>query len=260
MDDDAAQDLLQLKMHVGEAFQQLTKYPRGTLPITPLGETRDYGPFKNYPDAEIIPLAEPNIAGGAPIWSVIGARRSHRQFTADSMTVEELGQILWAGQGITFATQGFGFRAAPSAGALYPTETYIVVNRVESLAPGLYHYNIKYHSLEFILDGDFGEKLAQAALGQDMVERAAANIIWTAIISRSAWKYDQRAYRYVYLDTAHVAQNVMLAATALDLGTCGIGAFYDDRVNDFLGVDGANETVVYMCVVGKLKKAEKLRV
>ena len=218
-----------------------------------LNETIEASPFKSYPDAELIPLPEPLTTGGAPLWTVIAKRRSHRQFAADPLDLQELSQILWAAQGITFATQGFGFRAAPSAGALYPTETYFVTNRVNDLHPGLYHFNVREFAIEFLIDGEFGPLLAAAALGQNMVERAAITVIWTAIISRNAWKYDQRAYRYIYLDAAHVAQNLMLGATALGLGTCGIGAFYDDKVNSILGVDGYTETALYLCVVGKLK-------
>ncbi len=101
-------------------------------------------------------------------------------------------------------------------------------------------------------EGPLAPELGAAALDQNMVTEAPLTIIWTAVVERSAWKYLQRAYRYIYLDTAHIAENLMLAATAMGLGTCGIGAIYDEEVNALLGVDGEAETALYLCVVGKI--------
>ncbi len=145
---------------------------------------------------------------------------------------------------------GFEFRACPSAGALYPVETYLAINNVEDIEPGIYHYNVKNHELDQIKKGDFRLHIAQAALDQDMAYSANAVFVWTAVFQRSKWKYEQRAYRYVYLDAGHIAQNLALAAVSLDLGTCQIGALYDDEVNLLLEIDGKEESVLYMSVVG----------
>jgi SagB-type dehydrogenase family enzyme len=144
----------------------------------------------------------------------------------------------------------FEFRACPSAGALYPVETYLVLNNVTDINPGIYHYAIQSHNLEQLQKGDFRLKIAQAALDQDMAFAAGAVFVWTALFARAKWKYEQRAYRYVYLDAGHIAQNCALAAVALDLGTCQIAALYDEEVNVLLGIDGQEESVLYMSVVG----------
>jgi SagB-type dehydrogenase family enzyme len=145
---------------------------------------------------------------------------------------------------------GFAFRACPSAGALYPVETYLVLNNVERIEAGIYHFNIPDNSLEQLQKGDFRLKIAQAALDQDMAFAANAVFVWTALFERAKWKYEQRAYRYVYLDAGHIAQNLALAAVALNLGTCQIAALYDEEINALLDIDGEEESVLYMSVVG----------
>jgi SagB-type dehydrogenase family enzyme len=155
---------------------------------------------------------------------------------------------------VTATQHGYALRTAPSAGALYPIETYVIVHAVETIAPGIYHYDVRAHALEQIKTGDFRLAVAQAALDQDMAYEAGLVFVWTALFQRSKWKYGQRAYRYVYLDAGHIAQNVALAAVALGLGSCQIGALYDDEVNALLGVDGKTESTIYMTVVGNLRE------
>jgi len=146
--------------------------------------------------------------------------------------------------------RGYKFRNAPSAGALYPIETYSFAKNVDGLERGLYHYNVKSHLLEKLDAGDFSFSLAKACLGQEMLLSAAAIFVWSGIFFRSKWKYKQRAYRYVYLDCGHIAQNLALCASALGLGSCQVGAFYDDELNDILGLDGEQESAIYLSVVG----------
>jgi SagB-type dehydrogenase family enzyme len=114
----------------------------------------------------------------------------------------------------------------------------------------LYHYNIEEHALEVLKLGDFGDELSDAALGQEMIAVAPVVFIWSAIFARSKWKYRQRAFRYVYLDAGIIGQNLALSATGIGLGSCQIGAFFDDEVNQFLGLDGIAESVLYLSVVG----------
>jgi SagB-type dehydrogenase family enzyme len=168
------------------------------------------------------------------------------------MSMEELSQLLWATQGTTLEASGYKFRAAPSAGALYPVETYLVVNRVQELEAGVYHYDAVEGNLQLLENGNHGSRVAAAALDQPMAELAAVVFIWTAIVERAKWKYLERAYRYIYLDAGHIGQNLYLAATALGLGCCAIGALYDEEVNELVGADGVDETAIYMCTVGKL--------
>jgi SagB-type dehydrogenase family enzyme len=148
--------------------------------------------------------------------------------------------------------QGYGLRTAPSAGALYPLELYLSVQNVSAIESGLYHYAVEPHQLEGLAKGDFRLRVARAALDQEMAYAASAVFIWTAVFERSKWKYRQRAYRYVYLDAGHSAQNLALAAVALGLGSCQIAAIYDDEANELLGVDGVTESTIYMTAVGKV--------
>ena len=145
-------------------------------------------------------------------------------------------------------------RAAPSAGALYPIENYLVVNRVSGLEPGLYHYGVEGNELHLVKAGDMGRETARAALGQNMCEEASVVFIWTAVFARSRWKYKQRGYRYVYLDAGHICSQLSLAAVDQGLGSCAMAAFYDDEVNRLLGVDGKEESALYLCSVGKVRE------
>jgi SagB-type dehydrogenase family enzyme len=166
--------------------------------------------------------------------------------------MDDLATLLWATQGITLSAQGYQFRTTPSAGALYPVETYLSVHRVDDLKEGIYHLNVYDFTLEELAPGNFGDYLSKAALDQAMVEKAAVVFVWTAIILRAMWKYRNRCLRYVFMDAGHVGQNLQLAATALGLGCCPIGAFYDEEINSVLKVDGDEETTVYLASVGKL--------
>jgi SagB-type dehydrogenase family enzyme len=145
----------------------------------------------------------------------------------------------------------YALRSAPSAGALYPIETYLSIQMVEGVEPGIYHYDVRQHELDLLRPGDFRAAVAEAALDQDFLAEAAVVFAWTAVFARSKWKYKERAYRYVYLDAGHIAQNVALAAVALGLGSCQIAALYDDEVNAVLGVDGKEESIVYMTALGR---------
>jgi len=240
------------KPGIGERFQEETKYTPEKLSGHYLDWNRMPDRFKDCPDAKrMVSLPEPNIDREAGIWNVIRKRRSVRLYASRrSMHLNELALLLWATQGITAASGQFQFRAAPSAGGLYPVETYIMANNVEDMEPGIYHFRPHRFDLELLRPGDWGGVLASAALGQRIVSDAQVCFVWTAVVERSMWKYRQRAYRYVYLDAGHIAQNLYLAGTAAGMGVCGIGAFFDDRVNDLIGVDGSGETALYMASVG----------
>ncbi|MBN1861451.1 MAG: SagB/ThcOx family dehydrogenase [Candidatus Thermoplasmatota archaeon] len=180
----------------------------------------------------------------------IQKRKSTREFSQKPISQEQLSYLLWASTGIQRREFGFEFRTAPSAGALYPIETYVIINKVDTIPQGVYHYNIKNHNLETIKTGDFRTNISNAALGQYMCSHAATVFIWTAIFNRSKCKYGERAYRYIYLDAGHIAENLALSATSLQLGTCQIAALYDDEVNQIIDVDGITESTLYLSVVG----------
>lgn len=238
-----------MSSNVGDDFQQQTKYQRGQQ-WTPIDWSKKPDVYKNYPSRNRIQLPSRFPEQVTALGDLLRRRKSVRSYSPQSISISELAFLLWACTGVQRRQHDYDFRTAPSAGALYPIETYIVVNNVEGLKKGVYHYDIAAHALEELQEGAFGEGLARAALDQEMCMDAPVTFVWTAIFERSRWKYSQRAYRYVYLDAGHIAQNLALAATSIGLGSCQIGAIFDDEVNQIFGVDGANESAIYLSVVG----------
>lgn len=234
----------------GDEYQQLSKYHRDRMPGGRLDWAGRPDTYKTYKGVEIVALPEPSAPAAATVAEALKARRSVRSYLPKALEARELSYLLWAAGGVQRRQDGYEFRTAPSAGALYPIETYLVVNRVEDVESGLYHYRVAEHALERLRAGMLGRAAAEAALHQDMVAAAPVVFVWTAVFERCKWKYRQRAYRYIYLDAGHMAENLALAAAARGLGTCQIGAFFDDEINELVGVDGTGEAVVYMSVVG----------
>lgn len=189
------------------------------------------------PGAEITALPKPRHDGSVSLEAAVAARRSRRAFLSRAISLEAAGQLLWAAQGVT-ASRGArpGLRAAPSAGATYPLETWLVAGDVEGLAPGLYRYDPASHALEKIREGDLREPLAVASLGQAWVREAPAVIVLGAVYERTAARYGERAGRYTHMEAGHAGQNIYLQAEALGLGTVAVGAFRDEEVKRVLGV------------------------
>ena len=239
---------------IGDLYHRETKYRREAMPRGGLDWAHQPSPYKEFHNAiKYFPIGPIDQKSGKSLWEAIAQRRSVREFSEQSITFSELSQLIWATQGITTKSGGFEFRASPSAGALYPIETYLGVNRVEEIPSGIYHYNVKEAQLILLKEGHFGPELCEAGLGQEMLEEAACVFVWTAIVGRSKWKYRERAYRYVYMDVGHIGQTLYLAATALDMGCCAVGAFFDEEVDRVIGVDGKNEISVYVGAVGRVR-------
>jgi SagB-type dehydrogenase family enzyme len=234
---------------VGDDFQNQTKHTRLNL-AGHLDWANKPDIYKKYSASKRIKLTKDLPAQSMQITDILKKRKSIRAYSPQPITLNETSFLLWAATGIQRVEHGYEFRTGPSAGALYPVETYIAANNVESLEQGIYHYNVKEHVLELLSLGDFGDELAAASLGQEMVAKAPIVFIWTGVFERSKWKYMQRAYRYVYLDAGIIGENLALASTGIGLGSCQIGAFFDDEVNAILEVDGAKESVLYLSVVG----------
>ncbi len=236
---------------IGDEFQRRTKYTRSGLRGGWLldWENRPL-PYKEYPGRPRMELPTPGPRTTMDLDRALRERRSVRDFAPQPLELEDLSYLLWAATGIQRREEGYAFRTAPSAGALYPVETYLAVNRAEGLGSGLYHYAIEAHALEELRRGDLGQEVARGALGQGICAEAAAVFLWTAVFPRCKWKYRQRAYRYVYLDAGHVCENLYLAATALRLGCCAVGALFDDELNSLLEVDGEDESILYLAAVG----------
>ena len=171
---------------------------------------------------ETVALPAPQRKGTMSLEESIAARRSRRAYASHPVTLAELGQLLWAAQGITGPE---GQRTAPSAGALYPLELYVSASKVEGLAPGIYKYDPEHHDLTLHVAGDRRRELTAAAKDQDCMRFSACAILFAADYERTASKYAERAIRFVCLEVGHASENVYLQATALGLGTCAIGAF-----------------------------------
>lgn len=162
--------------------------------------------------------------------------------------MKELGQLLWAAQGIT---SDWGGRSAPSAGATYPLEIYVVAGNVENLQTGLYQYLPQGHSLKLISNVDLRNQLTAAAFGQHMIKNAPATIVIAADFARTTRRYGNRGIMYVHIEVGHSGQNIYLQAEALDLGTVAIGAFDEKQVKNLLGI---KENPLYIMPVGRKGK------
>jgi SagB-type dehydrogenase family enzyme len=238
---------------VGDDFQKATKYVRGKNLGGDLNWADKPEIYKSYPSCKTVQLPSQHQESTILFAEVLQRRKSVRAFSTQPLSKVDLAFLLWASTCIQRVEQGYEFRTAPSAGALYPIETYISANNVEGLEKGIYHYNVRNHLLEEIKTGNFGDVLAHAALDQKMCTAASAVFVWTAFFGRSKWKYSQRAYRYIYLDAGHIAQNLALAAASITCGSCQVGAFYDDEINSIVGVDGTEESSICLSVVGHPK-------
>ena len=198
-------------------------------------------------DGVRVKLMEPRRDGDVSIERTLQNRRSTREYTGEPLTLQEVSQLLWAAQGITDPR---GFRTAPSAGALYPLEVYLVVGDVQNLEEGVYRYEPLEHELVMVLDGEKRAELSGAALKQDWVKEAAIDIVFAGVYERTTVKYGERGIRYVHMEVGHAAQNLCLQATAMDLGIVTVGAFYDEQVKEVLNLS-ENEQPLYIISIGR---------
>lgn len=199
---------------------------------------------------EKIALPAPRSDSDTSVEEALLRRRSHRSFARSPLSLQEVAQLLWAAQGITDKAQGF--RTAPSAGALYPLEVYLVVGEVEGLFPGVYRYLPEEHALVMTLNEDRREELYKVSLFQGWIRAAPVVLVFTAVYERTTRKYGERGIRYVYMEAGHAAQNVYLQAEALNLGTVVVGAFQDDGVKNALLLP-KNEHPLYLMPVGRVQ-------
>lgn len=201
-----------------------------------------------------IPLGVPELPiQPNTIWNLLKNRRSKRKFIESPLTLGELNLLLWGTQGITADMGDYQLRTTPSAGALYPIETYLFIQNVEGLKKGLYHLNVIDWELELLKLDDVSEKAYFITDFQTTAKNAAVLFVWTAILDRVLFKYSQRTYRYIFQDVGHVSQNLHLTGQSLDLGVCTIGHWYDKELHEYLEIDGKNHLSVLLAGVGKVK-------
>lgn len=193
-------------------------------------------------------LPKPSTDGKVSLEKTIRDRRTTRDFREKALSVNHLSQLLWAAQGITDPSTGK--RAAPSGGALYPLDIYMLVgeNSVESLEPGVYHYSNKEHSVSMTLKGDRRRQISSASLSQMWMAKAPVLFVITAEYKRITGKYGERGIRYALIEVGHASQNLFLEAEALGLGAGIVGAFNDTDISKVAGLPSTHEPLLIVPV------------
>jgi len=257
----------QLKAHA-EEYRQMIRSNRDALrngpwPAFPTQSDQERG-LPIPPPQQPYDASAPLIDLPAPDWTIltkpdlfacIADRRSHRKYTDESLTIQELAYLLWATQGVTKVTMGGkgSRRTVPSSGGRNPFETYLAINRVRGIEPGMYRYLPFEHKLVHLFTSESLDiKLGVLAMNQPFVGQAAVCFIWSAVPYREEWRYGTQAAKGILLDAGHVCQNLYLACESIGCGTCAIAAYNQEDLDRFLGLDGENELVVCLAPVGKV--------
>ncbi|HOU11644.1 MAG TPA: SagB/ThcOx family dehydrogenase [Anaerolineae bacterium] len=239
-----------LKSDQWDRFGEMQTDQQKRLPAPPLQ--------KPYPvDAPLSDLVSPAdlTVGTLPLRDAINRRQSHRRFNDAALTLEELSFLLWATQGVHEIWRGgiAARRTVPSAGARHPFETYLLINRVDGITPGLYRYLSLDHKLCFLrADPALPGEVSAACNEQSFIGTGAVVFMWTVIPYRTEWRYSFISPKIIALDAGHVCQNLYLACEAIGAGTCAIGAYNQAALDALLGVDGIEEFAIYVAPVGKV--------
>lgn len=207
--------------------------------------------FHGYP---VVSLPESPARLTMSLGDAILKRSTAKQMTPRPVDLQTVATLLHCGYGITRDQRSLGyprtFRTTPSGGALYPLEIYCHSARTEGFEGGLYHYNPTENHLRLLRRGDHTETIAKGLVQQNVAHEASLIIFITALFDRSTFKYSDRGYRFALLEAGHVAQNINLAAVALDLASINLGGFYDRRIDDFLDLDGLTHSTLYVVAIG----------
>ena len=248
-----------MENNIGREFVRMTKYEN----LEPSAQSRGVPlPALELPlpdEAQVMPLPDGKSIAleNLDFISLVEDRETLRKYMAEALTQKELAYLLWGTQGIKSITEKpVTKRTVPSAGSRHPFETYLLVNRVEGLQPGLYRYMAVEHQIAKLPAPDaISQQLTDACLKQQHVLNSAVTFIWVADVQRTVWRYCQRGYRYMYLDAGHVCQNLYLLAESVNCGVCALAAYDDDLVNNALGLDGENQFAIYLATLGKREKS-----
>lgn len=222
------------------------------LPVPPIQ--------KPYPkDAELVDLVNPEqfSLGEMPLKEAIRNRRSRRNFTQESLTLEELSFLLWATQGVEKLIHNglVTIRTVPSGGAMHPFETYLLINRVNGVSPGLYRYLALNHKLlKLRSDGvDMPSRINEAANSQNFIGESAVVFVWTVRPYRTEYRYGEDSLKDILISVGHICQNLYLACESIGVGTSAIIAYNQKLLDSFVGVDGEDEIALYLAPVGRVK-------
>jgi len=246
-----------MKNKIGREFIRLTKYQN--LMDSPQKQGTQKPPLEIPLEkgAQVIdlPAGKEFPLNKVDLLQLIEKRETLRKYLDKPLTLGEFSYLLWGTQGVKSLTEKIiSKRMVPSAGSRHPFETYLLVNNVTGLAPGLYRYLALSHKLAKLPRREnINQTLTEACLMQQHVKTSAVTFVWVAVPHRMVWRYSQRGYRYIYLDAGHVCQNLYLLAEAIDCGVCAIAAFDDDLVNRTIGLDGEDLFAIYLASLGKRK-------
>jgi SagB-type dehydrogenase family enzyme len=214
---------------------------------------KQYPTFPRFPLPAVPPFVRRDLG------EVLRQRRSVRRFCGKAMALPKLASILYFSYGVARYEEAqnhrFPRRVVPSGGGLYPLEVYALVLDVEGLDPGAYHYEVYSHALEQLAPGDLREELRHHLLNEELIVGTTVAVVVSGVFERSRFKYGELGYRLVLLEAGHVGQNVCLTATALGLGVCPVAGFVEDSINDLLGLDGVDETALYLFVIGNAQES-----
>lgn len=242
----------------GRDFWEKTKYQHAERTVNSKKREKPSLELAYPMDNMIIDLPKPEdfTVESLDLRQAIESRTSIRKYGEAPLSLKELSYLLWCCQGVKeVVPEVTTFRTVPSAGACHAFETFIQVNNVEGLKPGIYRFLALKHSLLVIgLDEENKDRVQKACLSQKFIGSSAVTFFWVAVKERMTYRYGERGYRYLLLDAGHVCQNLYLSALSLDCGTCAIAAFDDDDLNSVLGLDGQEEFVVYAAALGKRRK------
>jgi len=240
---------------IGREFMEKTKYKYLGSSDQQKGLTQPLLEIPPSGTGRIIELPDPKKFSSnlISVERAISTRSSLRAYSEHPLSLEELSYLLWCTQGVkSIHSRNATLRTVPSAGARHAFETYILVNRVEGIKPGLYRFLALTHNLQAVaIDENIADKITDSCLKQRFISLSAVTFIWVAVVYRMMWRYQERGYRYIHLDAGHICQNLYLAAESIDSGVCAIGAFDDYALNSILGIDGIEEFAVYVATCGK---------
>jgi len=242
-------------MNIGLEFLEKTKYQYLSESAQKQGVPQP--PLERPLPDKISPIALPDPADikipSMDLREAIEKRSSLRRFSQTELSLEELSYLLWLTQGVKNVTDRPATeRTVPSAGSRHAFETYMLINRVGNLEPGVYRYAALKHFIYLVnREAGVNETLTAACKGQSHIRTSAVTFFWVADMSRMTWRYCERAYRYVFLDAGHICQNLYLAAESIQCGVCGIAAYDDDLLNAALGVNGKDTVTLYAATIGK---------
>jgi SagB-type dehydrogenase family enzyme len=234
-------------------FHPLFKiWPSDATVVANMKQLRRVKPYTDFPK---LALPDDLPAATRGFDEVLFGRRTARGFGSGSIRLSQLAKVLLLSYGINRSNEGTRFprpfRVIPSGGALYPLEIYVHARRVEGLAPGLYHYDPEDHAFDVLRERDESELIIPHFVQQDLAQGAAAYIFISAVFVRSTFKYGDRGYRFILLEAGHLAQNATLTAQEMGLATANVGGYADRAIDRYLGLDGLNESVIYIMLLGQ---------